>query len=189
MYIFFNLFNYINDIWVLNLFNKQDFIYWINLYNCIKYLCYKKVKYLSLQLYYYIIQSYLFLIFNNMPNKFFSYIYKGFDTIKNVLKNFMIYFLKNSIIKCGQIIWDFFYRFHNLEYMRFMFFILFFILFFLMWKRRNTYNKRTIILNLFIFYVLATAISLILMPLFYNEFLCIIISLLLAFMYIYLRLN
>lgn len=185
-----NLFfqNIINSNWIeFYVLQKDKILYWINIYNFIHYILYKRLKFLMINIYYYFIQMFLLFIYNNMPNFFVgSYIYYYYR-VKNTFFYYKKY-LSMRFVKPYRF-WRIFYRFHHISYLRVLFFILLFILFILMWKRRNTYLKRTIIVNLILFYLFSVMLSYLFWPLFVNKFISICLSLFLAFFLICLKLN
>lgn len=67
--------------YLFNIFDKNKLLYYLNMYNFLKYIFYSNIKNIMLHIYYYIIQIFLFLVYNNMPNKF----------VKNYIYNYYIF--------------------------------------------------------------------------------------------------
>jgi hypothetical protein len=168
-------------------FDKDQILYYMNIFNFIKYICYSNIKKLTLYVYYYIIQIFLIVVYNNMPNIIVkNYIYYYYTLKKNSI--FYIKYVMLGYVKKWRF-WRSYYRFYHIDYLKFLFFLLFIILFFLMWKRRNTYLKRAYFWNLLLFYMFSIFISFLLWPLFYNKCLSVCISLIISFFLIFFRLN
>ena len=72
---------------LFNVFEKNYLLYFMNIFNFIKYICYSNVKKIMLHVYYYILQLFLIIIFNNMPNKFVKdYLYYHYTLKKSIFK-------------------------------------------------------------------------------------------------------
>lgn len=175
------------DEFILSFFDKNDIILLINLINLLYYNLYKICKNISLSLYFYYIQFYLIFIYNNTSNKFLkNYFYYFFLWKKNIL--YFCRFILRRIIKKRRW-WKYYYKFGHISYLRVGFFLYAILIFFLMWKRRNTYLKRSFIINIIKLYLLSFLISSLLVPFFHYSFLSIFISLTLSFLIIFFRLN
>jgi hypothetical protein len=167
--------------------DKNNILFLMNILNLLIYTLYKFVKQFTLIIQFYTIQLYLIFIYNNMFNIFFNFFTYHFFTIKHKIAEMYIFFF-TRVIKRNRI-WKFYYRFYSIDYLKIIFFILFFIIFFLMWKRRNTYLKRTFIYNFSKFYIISLFLCFLIAPLFSNSFLGILISLIAAFLIIFFKLN
>ena len=175
------------DTYLFGFFDKNSLLNCMNIFNFIKYICYSNIKKIMLYIYYYIIQIFLIVVYNNMPNKFVKIYLNYYYIFKNNILQGKKYIMLGYVKKWR--FWRNYYRFYHISYLKILFFFLFFILFILMWKRRNTYLKRAYIWNLILFYIFSVLISFLLWPLFLNKFLSICISLLISFLIIFFRLN
>lgn len=170
-----------------SIINKKDILYWFNIWNFINYIFYKWIKTLLINLYCYFIQFLLIIIYNNMFNKYATkFIINFFSLQFFILK--IKRFIMLRIIKKTRFFRNY-YKFHKIDYLKFLFFIICLIIFFLMWKRRNTYFKRSFIITLAKYYMLTMFLSWMLVPLISNTFIGISLSLLIVFIYIFLKLN
>lgn len=150
----------------------------------LKYSFYVSFKYLSIQIYYYYLMIYTIFILPHIP--FVLFILKYFYIIKKTLVWYIRYL---KFISKKRKWWKLYYKFHRIYYFKFLFFILFFILFIHMWRRRNTYLKRSIIIRLLVFYFLSLYVSDILIVLFNYSWFSYVLSLLISFLMVYITLN
>jgi len=87
--IFFEVFFYDRflDNYLFYLFDKNNLLNYLNILNFIKYICYSNIKKIMLYIYYYIIQLFLIIVYNNMPNKFVkTYLYYYYILKNNILQ-------------------------------------------------------------------------------------------------------
>ena len=175
------------DEFLLAFFDKNDILILINLINIWYYNLYKLIKNFSLFLKYYFIQYYLILIYNNNYNKFLNkFFYIFFD-----IKKYILYFIKfvlRRIIKKRRW-WKYYYKFGQISYLKVFFFFFAILIFFLMWKRRNTYLKRSFIINIIKLYLLSFMVSSIFVPFFNYSFFSIFLSLIISFYIVFIKLN
>lgn len=172
---------------ILEFFDKKDIMLLVNLINLLYYNLYKIIKNISLTFYFYYIQFYLIFIYNNTSNRLlYSFFYYFFLLKKNIL--YFVRFILRRFIKRRRW-WKYYYKFGHISYLRVFVFLYAFLIFFLMWKRRNTYLKRSFIINIIKLYLLSFLISSILVPFFHYSFLSILFSLTISFFIIYFRLN
>lgn len=72
---------------LFNFFEKTHILYYMNMLNFIKYFFYSNIKKIMLHVYYYVLQLFLIIVYNNMPNKFVKdYLYYYYTIEKSVLK-------------------------------------------------------------------------------------------------------
>lgn len=184
---FFNLFiNFfdINIYWI----DSNTLINLLHLYYFCSYIIYKYLNLISLNVKIIIFRFYRILIHKNVwieisfNRTFLLFIYKK---IVLIITNYFKSFSKR-VIKPRRW-WKFYYRFHHLSPFKILFFSLYFILFILMWKRRNTYLKRTFIKYYFFFFLGSIYMSFILNQFFpyYGS----IAAILIAFLFFFCKLN
>jgi hypothetical protein len=177
----------LKDEFFLGFFDKNDIVLLINLINLLYYNIYKIIKNISLTLYFYYIQFYLVFIYNNTSNKFlYKFFYYFFLLKKNIL--YFSRFILRRIIKKRRW-WKYYYKFGHISYLRVFIFLYAFLIFILMWKRRNTYLKRSFIINIIKLYLMSFLISSILVPFYHYNFWSILFSLTISFCIIFFRLN
>jgi hypothetical protein len=172
---------------VLFFFNKNDILMLINLINLLNYNIYKIIKDFSLFFYVHCIQFYIIFIYNNTYNKFLNNLFYYFFFFKRNILYFGRLILRRIIKKRRW--WKYYYKFGHISYLKVFIFLYAFLIFFLMWKRRNTYLKRTFLINLIKLYLLSFMISSILVPFFHYSFLSILFSLTISFFIVFFRLN
>lgn len=181
---------YINNIdnnLICNLVNKQSILNWLNILNFLNYLLYKNIKLILINLYCYIIQFYVFIIYRNLPNSFWKIYFNYSLMFENYILKQKTYIMKR-FIKIKRLRKSY-YRFFSIDYLRIVFFLLFLALLFLMWKKRNTYLKRSYIIMYIKFYLLSIFLCGIMLHLFSSSIIAILLGLIISFVIIFLQLN
>ena len=186
-FIEFNLDIYINEALLTMLVKKQDVLYWVNIYNFLHYIFLKWIRLALFNLTFYIIQFYIIIIHNHIYPKYVNNIYLNYMKYKKSIQVWYT-FLKKRIIKPRKYV-RMLYRFYYIDYLKIILLILSITLFMLMWKRKTTYLKRKIFLYLVNFYILSILISTILVHLIPNSFIMIMLSLLISYLIVFLKLN
>jgi len=150
----------------------------------VKYSVYAFFKYISIRIHYYYLMIYTIFVLPHIP--FVLFILKYFYVFKRTAIWYMRYF---KFISKRRKWWKLYYKFHRINYFKVLFFILFFILFWLMWKRKQTYLKRSIIIRLIFFYFLSIYLSDIFVVLFDYSIIGYILALFISFFMIFITLN
>lgn len=169
------------------LVNKQDVLYWLNIYNFLYFTFYKWIKLFWMNISFYLLQFYMIIVYSNMYNKFVNITWVNYFKWKIFIKKWFNVFIKR-IIKPSRF-HKVYYKFQYIDYLKIVFFILSIILFLLMLRRKTTYLKTRIIMNIILFYVLSILISCILVKLISNSFIAIMLSLLISYLVVFLQLN
>jgi hypothetical protein len=188
LFSFFIEFNFdlnINDATML--VNKQDILYWLNIYNFLYFTFYKWIKLFWMNLSFYMIQFYMIIVYSNTYNKFVNMTWVNYFKWKAYIKKCYNVFMKR-IIKPSRF-YKVYYKFQYIGYLKIIFFILSIILLLLMLRRKTTYLKIRILMNIILFYALSISISCILVKLISNSFIVIMISLLISYVVVLLQLN
>jgi len=150
----------------------------------LKYAFYASFKYLFIQIHYYYLMIYTIFVLPHIP--FLLFILKNFYVIKATLVWYIRYL---KFISKKRKWWKLYYKFHRIYHFKVLFYILFFALFILMWKRRQTYLKRSFIIRLLFYYFLAIYLSDIFVVLFDYSSIGYILALFISFFMVFITLN
>lgn len=149
-----------------------------------KYTFYVAFKYLYIQIHYYYLMIYTIFILPHIP--FLLFILKNFYVIK---ASFIWYIRYLKFMSKKRKWWKLYYKFHRIYHFKVLFFILFFVLFILMWRRRQTYLKRSFIIRLLFYYFLAIYLSDVLVVLFDYSVIGYLLALFISFFLVFITLN
>ena len=150
----------------------------------VKYTFYVMWKYITIKVHYYYLMIYTIFVLPHIP--FLLFILKYFNAIKKSLVWYIRYL---KFISKKRKWWKLYYKFHRVSYFKVLFFILFFVLFHLMWRRRQTYLKRTFIFKLILYYFLVIYLSDIFVVLFDYSIIGYLLTLFIPFLIIFITLN
>lgn len=172
---------------ICNLVNKQSILNWLNILNLLNYLLYKYVKLILINLYCYIIQFYVIIIYRNLPNSFWKIYFEYSIIFRSFILKQKVYLMKR-FIKMARFRKSY-YRFFSIGYLKIIFFLLFVTIFFLMWKKRTTYLNRSYIIMYIKFYLLSIILCGIMLHIFYSNIVAILLGLIISFLIVFLQLN
>ena len=150
----------------------------------LKYTFYAFFKSISIKLHYYFLMIYTIFVLPHIP--FVLFILKYFYIIK---KNVVWWIRYIKFISKRRKWWRLYFKFHRIYYFKVVFFILLLILFVLIWRRRHTYLKRSIIIRLLVFYFLSLYLSDILVVLFNFSIIGHLLALFISFFLVFITLN
>jgi hypothetical protein len=150
----------------------------------IKYALYVFYKYIIIKLHYYYLMIYTIFVLPHVP--FLLFILKNFYVIKKTVVWYIRYI---KLMSKKRKWWKLYYKFHRIHYFKVLFYILFIGLFILMWRRRQTYLKRSFIIRLLLFYFLAIYLSDFFVVLFDYSIIGYFLALFISFLMVYITLN
>lgn len=179
---------YVKDYFLQLFFDKNFLLQVAFLQNLFLISFYKILKSIFVNFWGYIIHFYWVVFYSQGISNFSLRISRKFIVLKKKAFIYWRYFMKR-LLKPRKY-YKLFYRFSGIRYLRVFYFLFFLGILLLMWSRRNTYLKRTYIVNYVLFYLLYFYfVGFFFFIFFGKSFYTMFLSLLVSFLLINLRLS